>query len=204
MDETDEPQTPAELLVILGALADEGVPVQTLAPRFSGRFNKGVDYAATRRVLRASSRRTCPRLRRLRSGSSCRQARSSACTPAATSSRCTAPCGRPCGGPAPGYTSRHPARRGSKNWPPWRMRAAKDWTSPGDLRAGLRPRGRLCGPYAAVIDLRRDRLPDPAKVRAWPGDAFAAAVRHDPACPAFNPDLAPAPSRELQDRRQHG
>ena len=44
MDETDEPQTPPQLLVILAALADEGVPAQTIAPKFSGRFNKGVDY----------------------------------------------------------------------------------------------------------------------------------------------------------------
>ena len=44
MDETDRPQSPAELLVILVALADEGVPAQTIAPKFSGRFNKGVDY----------------------------------------------------------------------------------------------------------------------------------------------------------------
>ena len=45
MDETAFPQSPAELIVILAALADAGVPVQTLAPKFSGRFNKGVDYA---------------------------------------------------------------------------------------------------------------------------------------------------------------
>src|SRR5262249_31631440 len=44
MDETDAPQTPPELLLILAALADEGVPVQTIAPKFTGRFNKGVDY----------------------------------------------------------------------------------------------------------------------------------------------------------------
>ena len=44
MDETAVPQSPAELIVILAALADAGVPVQTLAPKFSGRFNKGVDY----------------------------------------------------------------------------------------------------------------------------------------------------------------
>ncbi len=44
MDETAIPQTPAELIVILAALADAGVPAQTLAPKFSGRFNKGVDY----------------------------------------------------------------------------------------------------------------------------------------------------------------
>src|SRR6476660_2962456 len=44
MDETDVPQTPPELLLILAALAQEGVPVQTIAPKFTGRFNKGVDY----------------------------------------------------------------------------------------------------------------------------------------------------------------
>jgi hypothetical protein len=44
MDETDSPQTPAELLVILTAIADEAIPIQTIAPKFTGRFNKGVDY----------------------------------------------------------------------------------------------------------------------------------------------------------------
>src|SRR5579885_3899791 len=44
MDETDVPQTPPELLVILAAIADEGIPIQTIAPKFTGRFNKGVDY----------------------------------------------------------------------------------------------------------------------------------------------------------------
>ena len=44
MDETDSPQTPPELLVILAAVAKEGIPIQTIAPKFTGRFNKGVDY----------------------------------------------------------------------------------------------------------------------------------------------------------------
>ena len=44
MDETDRPQTPLELFVILAAVAEEGIPAQTIAPRFVGRFNKGVDY----------------------------------------------------------------------------------------------------------------------------------------------------------------
>ena len=45
MDEVAQPQTPAELLFILMMLASENIPVQTIAPRFSGRFNKGVEYA---------------------------------------------------------------------------------------------------------------------------------------------------------------
>ena len=43
-DETDAPQNPAEVLVILAALADHGVPVRAVASKFTGRFNKGVDY----------------------------------------------------------------------------------------------------------------------------------------------------------------
>ncbi|MBA4411530.1 MAG: tagaturonate epimerase family protein [Bacteroidota bacterium] len=45
MDEVENPQTPVELFFILKMLADKGVPVQTIAPKFTGRFNKGVDYA---------------------------------------------------------------------------------------------------------------------------------------------------------------
>jgi tagaturonate epimerase len=44
MDEVPNPQTPVELFFILNMLALENIPVQTIAPKFSGRFNKGVDY----------------------------------------------------------------------------------------------------------------------------------------------------------------
>jgi tagaturonate epimerase len=45
VDETDSPQNPAELLLILLMIREESIPVQTVAPKFTGRFNKGVDYA---------------------------------------------------------------------------------------------------------------------------------------------------------------
>ena len=41
MDETDQPQTPLEMFFILAAIAQEKIPVQTIAPKFTGRFNKG-------------------------------------------------------------------------------------------------------------------------------------------------------------------
>jgi tagaturonate epimerase len=44
MDEVSQPQTPVELFFILRMLAHENIPVQTIAPKFSGRFNKGVEY----------------------------------------------------------------------------------------------------------------------------------------------------------------
>jgi tagaturonate epimerase len=45
VDETDAPQSPVELFLILAMIAEERIPIQTIAPKFTGRFNKGVDYA---------------------------------------------------------------------------------------------------------------------------------------------------------------
>ena len=44
MDEVDVPQSPEELFFILGALNQEGVIFNTIAPRFTGSFHKGIDY----------------------------------------------------------------------------------------------------------------------------------------------------------------
>ena len=44
MDEVASPQSPVDLLFILMMLSAEKIPLQTIAPKFSGRFNKGVDY----------------------------------------------------------------------------------------------------------------------------------------------------------------
>ena len=44
VDETDAPQSPVELFLILAMIAEEHIPIQTIAPKFTGRFNKGVDY----------------------------------------------------------------------------------------------------------------------------------------------------------------
>ena len=60
MDETDAAQSPAELLIILAAIADEDIPIQTIAPKFSGRFNKGVDYVGDVGSFRGRSRSTWP------------------------------------------------------------------------------------------------------------------------------------------------
>ncbi len=44
MDETKNPQTPIEILFICASIAEEKIPVQTIAPKFSGEFYKGIDY----------------------------------------------------------------------------------------------------------------------------------------------------------------
>lgn len=44
MDEVEAPQTPVDMFFILKMIADQQIPAQTIAPKFTGRFNKGVDY----------------------------------------------------------------------------------------------------------------------------------------------------------------
>jgi tagaturonate epimerase len=44
MDECEHPQTPLDMFFILAELKFQGVEVQTIAPKFSGLFAKGVDY----------------------------------------------------------------------------------------------------------------------------------------------------------------
>ena len=50
-DEATEPQLPFELFFILGALAREKIPVQTIAPKFSGKFLKGIDYVGDKQAF---------------------------------------------------------------------------------------------------------------------------------------------------------
>ena len=40
-----------------------------------------------------------------------------------------------------------------------------------------------------MIDIDRRSLPRPEVVARWDGETFAAALRHDAACPAYSPDL---------------
>lgn len=44
MDEVETPQTPLELYFILKTAAEKGIAIQTVAPKFTGDFYKGVDY----------------------------------------------------------------------------------------------------------------------------------------------------------------
>jgi hypothetical protein len=107
MDETANPQTPLELFFILAAIADEGIPVQTIAPKFTGRFNKGVDYVGD---LAQFEREFSDDVAAIAFAIS-----SSASTPVPTSSRSTHPSARRCSAPVPACTSRRLARPGSRN-----------------------------------------------------------------------------------------
>ncbi len=190
MDETDSPQTPAELLVILAALADEGIPIQTIAPKFTGRFNKGVDYVGDLTqfekefgddlaVIAYAVRRygLPPGLKlSVHSGSD--------------KFSLYAPIRRALGRFDAGL---HLKTAGTT----WLEEVIGLAEAGGDGLAlaqeiyaqAYEKREALCAPYAAVIDINPARLPPPSEVAGWESAQFVAALRHDPRNPAFSPDL---------------
>jgi hypothetical protein len=190
MDETDAPQTPPELLLILAALADEKVPVQTIAPKFTGRFNKGVDYVGDLAQFEKEFRDDLGVI---------------------------AYAVKQYGLPANLKLSVHSGSDKFSLYPIMRKAirdagtglhlktAGTTWLeeviglaeSGGEGLAlaktiyakALAKKDELCVPYATVIDIDAVKLPSAETVNAWTSEQFIGALRHDPSNPAFNPSL---------------
>jgi len=190
MDETDRPQTPLELFIILAAVADEGIRAQTIAPRFVGRFNKGVDYVGDvvefgrqfeedlAVVALAIERFQLPKNLKLsvHSGSD------------------KFAIYRPMHEALKKFDAGLHLKTAGTTWLEEliglaaaggdRLAIAKD------VYRGAHGRfDELCAPYASVVAIDRGKLPPPEAIAGWSGDAFAAALRHDTACDAYNPHL---------------
>jgi len=59
-----------------------------------------------------------------------------------------------------------------------------------EIYAGaLKKKDELCAPYATVIDIDAAKLPTAETVKGWTSEQFVAALRHEPANPAFNASL---------------
>jgi hypothetical protein len=190
MDETDAAQSPAELLIILAAIADEGIPVQTIAPKFSGRFNKGVDYvgdpgqfaremaldmAAIRHAVAAYG--LPPNLKlSVHSGSD-----KFSIYPAIHASM------------KEFSTGVHLKTAGTT----WLEEIIGLAEAGGDGLAlakeiyaeAFAHSAELCAPYATVIDIDPAKLPAPAVVDRWSSEQFTSALRHNQSSPAYNPSL---------------
>jgi hypothetical protein len=188
MDETDAPQTPVELLLILVALADEGVPAQTVAPKFSGRFNKGVDYVGD---VAAFEREFEDDLAVVRWAV--------AHLPLPANLKLSVHSGSDKFSLYPGM-GRALRRSGAgvhlkTAGTTWLEEIIGLAVADGEglalakeiALAALPRRDALCAPYATVIDIDPARLPSAATVQGWSSRDFADALRHDPSCTRYNP-----------------
>jgi hypothetical protein len=190
MDETDSPQTPVELLIILAAIADEKIPIQTIAPKFTGRFNKGVDYVGDLEkfsqefaddvavIAYAIKQYGLPGNLKLsvHSGSD-------------------------------KFSIYAPIRAAMKKFDAGvhLKTAGTTWLEEiiGLAEAGgeglalakeiyaeaYAHREELCGPYATVIDIDPAQLPKPEQLSTWSSEQLVAALRHDPKNPAYNSSM---------------
>jgi len=190
MDETDRAQNPVELLIILAALGDEGVPVQTIAPKFSGRFNKGVDYVGdvaqferefaldVAAIEYAIGRFGLPANLKLsvHSGSD-----KFSIYPAihSTITRFNAGVHLKTAGTTWLEELIGLAEAGGEG-----LVLAKEIYA-----EAFAHREELCGPYATVIDIDPTRLPPPGEVQGWSSEQYTSALRHVPGARAYNSGL---------------
>jgi hypothetical protein len=190
IDETDNPQTPPELLIILAAIADEGIPVLTIAPKFTGRFNKGVDYVGDLAQFEkefsddlavmafAVGQYDLPAAAKLsvHSGSDKFSIY----------------------GPMRRAVARFDAglhiKTAGTTWLEELIGLAEAGGSglalAKEIYAGaLEHADELCAPYAMVININRAKLPSASEVKGWSSEQYVSALRHDQENPAFNPHL---------------
>jgi hypothetical protein len=190
IDETDTPQTPPELLVILVALVDERIPLQTIAPKFTGRFNKGVDYVGDVTQFEKEFNEDLAVI---------------------------AFAIKQYGLPPTLKLSVHSGSDKFSIYGPMRKALARfgaglhiktagtTWLeeliglAEGDGRClelakdvyfgALEHVDELCGPYASVIDIDRRKLPPVETVKGWSSEQFVSALRHDQTNKNYNPHV---------------
>lgn len=190
MDETDSPQTPAELLIILAAAADHGIPLQTVAPKFNGRFNKGVDYVGdvaqfekefaldVAAISYAVKQYSLPQNLKLsvHSGSD----KFSIYAPIHRTLQT--------------FDAGVHLKTAGTNWLEELIGLAEAGGEGLALAKEIYAqaydhREELCGPYATVIDIDPAKLPTPKEVAQWSSAQYTSALRHDQRSAAYNASL---------------
>ena len=190
MDEVESPQTPVEMFFILKMIAEQGIPVQTIAPKFTGRFNKGVDYvgdvAQFSREFEedvlvidyAVKEFGLPDNLKLSIHSG-----SDKFSIYPVIARVIKKYDKGIHVKTAGTTWLEEviglALAGGKA-----LELAKQF-----YKSALNRQEELCAPYADVIDIKQDQLPSAAEVDQWDSKKFANTLRHIPGHPDYNPNF---------------
>jgi hypothetical protein len=189
-DESDRPQTPVEMFFILKMLAMENIPVQTIAPKFTGRFNKGVDYVGDVRQFEKEFRddlaviafavREFKLPENLKLSVHSGSDKFSIYAPIHEALKETG-------------AGLHVKTAGT-TW----LEEVIGLAEAGGVGLAIAKEvyaqayeheQELCAPYATVIDINPAKLPKPQDVAQWSEKQFTDALRHDLKNPAYNPHL---------------
>ncbi|MCB1224448.1 MAG: hypothetical protein KDK99_01445 [Verrucomicrobiales bacterium] len=187
VDETDLPQTPAELLIILAMIAAEGIPAQTIAPKFTGRFNKGVEYVGN-----------LPQFEKEFDEDLCVIAHAIRHFGLPAGLKLSVHSGSDKFSLYPiinRLIKKHDAgihlKTAGTNWLEELIGLAESGheglTIAKEVYAKALPRAEeLIKPYAPVVDIDPAKLPTIAEVNDWNATQYADALRHDQSNPAYN------------------
>jgi hypothetical protein len=190
MDETDSAQSPTELLIILAAIAEEGIPIQTIAPKFSGRFNKGVDYvgdvARFEREFALDVAAIAYAVKNFDLPDNLKLSVHSGSDKFSIYPAIHAIMQR--------FNVGVHLKTAGTTWLEGLIGLAE---AGGDGLAlakeiyaeAFAHREELCAPYATVIDIDPARLPSPIEVNGWSSEEYTAALRHVPGAKAYNSSL---------------
>lgn len=190
MDEVPLPQTPVELFYILMMLGDLQIPVQTIAPKFSGRFNKGVDYAGDPLVFATEFESDILVIRKAVSEFGLPENLKISVHSGSDKFAIYPHIGS--------LVRKHDAGIHVKTaGTTWLEEVIGLAGSGGEALEFAREMyvhafekiEELCAPYADVIDIKTKSLPRPAEVASWDSVKFSASLRHIPGNPGFNPDM---------------
>jgi tagaturonate epimerase len=187
MDETDSAQTPVELLIILAAIADEQIPIQTIAPKFSGRFNKGVDYVGNveqfEREIALDFAAIAYAIEHFRLPVNLKPSIHSGSDKFSIYPAIHATMKR--------FNAGVHLKTAGTTWLEELIGLAE---ADGDGLALAKEvyaeayghREELCAPYASVIDIDPAKLPSPVEVNGWTSLQYTMALRHNPSESQYN------------------
>jgi tagaturonate epimerase len=190
IDETTSPQKPEELFFVLAALAQNGVPIQTIAPKFTGRFNKGVDYQGdVAQFNREFSDDVCV----------IKKAISALNLPSEL--KLSVHSGSDKFSIYPGIRKaieQHKVgvhiKTAGTTWLEELIGLAEAGGESLDIvrqiyRKASARFDELCQPYAAVIDIDRAALPTADEFDSWARSKISRTIQHDQGCPDYNSNV---------------
>lgn len=187
MDETDVPQTPAELLIILAATADEDIPLDTIAPKFNGRFNKGVDYVGNVSQFEKEFARDVAAIAHAIKQYGLPPDLKLSVHSGSDKFSIYAPIHKT----IEKFNAGVHLKTAGTTWLEELIGLAE---ASGDGLAAAKEiyaqayghREELCAPYVTVIDINSAKLPAPEEVERWSSGQYTAALRHNPDSAAYN------------------
>ena len=190
MDEVETPQSPVELFFILKMIANQGIPAQTIAPKFTGRFNKGVDYVGDVAMFAKEFEEDILvidyAVKEFKLMDNLKLSVHSGSDKFSIYPEIQRIITK--------YDKGIHVKTAGTTWLEEVIGLA---VSGGEaLKAAksiyaqaLARQEELCAPYADVIDIRADQLPAAEEVAGWSSEKFANTLRHIPGHPDYNPNL---------------